>query len=97
MSLQKFGLIVVGAELDGRMVMDSARFYMVVVGVRSIEIAVEAARRLVEDDRVQLIELCGAFGPIGSARVIEAIGRRVPVGSVYYGAEALAGLAKIFS
>jgi Family of unknown function (DUF6506) len=42
---------------------------------------------------VQLIELCGIFGLVWTAKGIEATGGRVPVGSVSYGAESLAGLA----
>jgi predicted polyphosphate/ATP-dependent NAD kinase len=54
-----------------------------------------AARQLV-DDGAELIELCGAFGSAGTAAVVEAVGDRVPVGGVYYGGEATAGLAALF-
>jgi len=37
---------------------------------------------------VQLIELCGGFGPLWIAKVTDAIRGAVPVGSVAYGPEA---------
>jgi len=43
------------------------------------------------DQGIQLIELCGGLGPVPAADVIEAIGGRVPVGVVQFGAESLAG------
>ncbi|WP_370323580.1 DUF6506 family protein [Amycolatopsis sp. WAC 04182] len=46
--------------------------------------------------RAQLIELCGAFGPVWTARVIDAVGSEVPVGSVMYGAEATKQLHDLF-
>ena len=49
------------------------------------------------DGGAQSIELCGAFGPVWAARVIEAIGGRVPVGSVTYGMESVPSLAALFA
>ena len=40
---------------------------------------------------VQAVELCGAFGPAWEKQVIEATGRRVPVGSVSYALDILQG------
>ena len=57
-----------------------------IVGVKDFDDAVDTAKRLVADG-VQLIELCGGFGPVGTARVIEAVGDKIPVGSVGYGVE----------
>ncbi|MEU4543137.1 DUF6506 family protein [Nonomuraea dietziae] len=48
-------------------------------------------------DGAQLVELCGAFGPVWTARVIEAVGGAVPVGAVGYGPEAVDQLHAIFS
>jgi len=45
------------------------------------------AKQLVKDG-VQMIELCGGFGPIWIAKVSEAVDNAVPVGSVAYGPEA---------
>ncbi|GAA2639656.1 DUF6506 family protein [Actinomadura fulvescens] len=68
----------------------------VLIGLDRPEQAPAAANRLVSEG-VQLIELCGAFGPLWTARVIEEIGAAVPVGSVGYGPEATNGLHAIFS
>jgi len=95
MPLTKFGFIVTGPQLSSRMVMTSPRFEMVAIGVASPADGPAAARQLV-DEGVELIELCGGFGPAWTAKVLEAIGHRVPVGSVGYGPEAVAGLHALF-
>lgn len=95
MSLTRFGFIVVGAQLDAWQELTSPSFTMITAGVAKVDLAPASAVRLVAEG-VQLIELCGAFGPVWTARVIEAIEARVPVGAVGYGPEALRGLAAIF-
>ena len=54
-----------------------------VVGVKDFDDAADVAKGLVTEG-AQLIELCAGFGPIGTARVIEAVGGKIPVGSVSY-------------
>jgi len=56
------------------------------------EAAVKVAIELV-DAGAQLIELCGALGPIWAAAVIVATEGRVPVGFVAFGAESIPKLA----
>ncbi|MGP4115103.1 DUF6506 family protein [Streptomyces sp. 4N509B] len=41
-----------------------------------------------------LVELCGGFGPVGTARVIAEVGDRVPVGAIGYGSESLAAISR---
>jgi hypothetical protein len=65
------------------------------VGVPSVAAAPEVARRLVADG-AQLLELCGAFSGAGLAAVLAAVAGRVPVGAVFYGVEASAGLQRLF-
>ncbi|MGL4287144.1 MAG: DUF6506 family protein [Phreatobacter sp.] len=99
MALRKFGFIVTGGALDPkhhRMVMASGRFEMIAVGVSQPSDGPAIARELV-DDGVQLLELCGGFGPVWTARVIEAIGGSIPVGSVGYGPEAIAPMQALFN
>ena len=48
------------------------------------------------DDGVELIELCGGFGPVWTARVLEAVDGAVPVGAVGYGPESIDGMARLF-
>jgi predicted polyphosphate/ATP-dependent NAD kinase len=98
MGLHKFGFIVTGAGLDAarnRMVMSSAAFEMIAVGVSEAEQGIEVARQLVSEG-VQLIELCGGFGPIWTGRIIEAVDGKVPVGSVGYGPESLDAMYALF-
>jgi hypothetical protein len=99
MALQKFGFIVTGPQLDPtqhRQVMQSPAFKMISVGVSSPSEGVAVAQQLVEDG-VQLIELCGGFGPKWTAQVQEAIAHRVPVGSVSYGPESIDAMHALFS
>jgi predicted polyphosphate/ATP-dependent NAD kinase len=73
----------------------SAACVLLTTGVPAEGDAPAVARQLA-DEGVELIELCGAFGPAGTAAVTEAVGDRVPVGGVYDGGEATAGLAALF-
>ncbi len=98
MALRKFGFIVTGKGLDpkaNRMQMRSADFEMIAVGVSKAEDGVAVARGLVEEG-VQLIELCGGFGPVWTGKIIEAIAGRVPIGSVGYGPESVDALHTLF-
>jgi hypothetical protein len=56
---------------------------LVIVGVRDYDQAAQVARELV-DQGVTAIELCGAFGQIGVARVAEAVGDRAFVGVIRF-------------
>ncbi len=53
----------------------------IVIGVSSIEDAEKQARMLLEEG-VLAIELCGAFGEEGAKRIIEATDHRIAVGYV---------------
>ena len=68
---------------------------LVCVGVPNIAAAPAAARKLVADG-VELIEVCGAFGGAGLGSIISAVEGRVPVGAVFYGVDASAGLQRLF-
>lgn len=98
MALSKFGFIVTGAQLDPshhRSVMQSPAFEMIALGVSSPAQGAAAAQQLVREG-VQLIELCGGFGPRWTAQVQEAIAHRVPVGSVGYGPESIDAMHALF-
>ncbi len=69
---------------------------LVCIGVPNVAEAPAAARKLVADG-VELIELCGGFGGAGLASVIAAVEGRVPVGAVFYGVDASAGLQRLFA
>ena len=99
MALSKFGFIVTGAGLDParhRVTMSSGVFEMIAIGVAEPGQACAVARALVAEG-VQLIELCGGFGPRWTAKVIEAIDHAIPVGSVGYGPESIDALHALFS
>jgi hypothetical protein len=99
MALTNFGFIVQGDGFDSEtdvQVMDTSSFRMTTIGVAHVEQGGDAARRLVADG-AQLIELCGGFGPIWTAKMIEAIDDAVPVGAVAYGPEAIDRIHAIFA
>jgi hypothetical protein len=98
MALSKFGFIVTGAQLDPdthRMTMESPAFTMLAVGVSRPEQGIEVARAMVAEG-VQLIELCGGFGPLWTAKILAAIDEAIPVGSVAYGPEAIDKMHALF-
>ena len=76
--------------------LQSAEITTTVVGVSTPEQALAVAKEMVASG-VQLIELCGGFGPIWTARVIEAIGGAVPVGAVAYGPESIDQMHALFA
>jgi hypothetical protein len=62
------------------------------VAIPDIDAIAGVARDLV-DEGAEQIELCGGLGPVPAARVIEAVGGRVPVGAVLFGVESVTGTA----
>ena len=60
------------------------------------EQVVDIAKQLVSEG-VQLIELCGGFGPYWITKVSEAINNAVPIGGVFYGPEARKPMLEILS
>ena len=59
---------------------DTGSCRTVLVGMEHPDHSVEVARKLVEQHDVQLIELCGGFGPVWTSRVLDASGHTIPVG-----------------
>lgn len=79
-----------------RAVIEGGGLRTTIVAVPEKSAAAAVAVELVEEG-AQSLELCGAFGPVWAARVIEAIDARVPVGSVAYGMESVPALAALFA
>ncbi|OUS28388.1 hypothetical protein A9Q99_12770 [Gammaproteobacteria bacterium 45_16_T64] len=93
MALSYFGFIVTGDRFE--QMQGTEHFKMKVVGVRKPEEGIKAAQQMV-DEGVQLIELCGGFGPVWTAKIIDAIDKQVPVGSVGYGPESIEQMYHLF-
>lgn len=66
-----------------RMVMDLGNGEMIVVGVKDYAMACEQAK-LLADEGVIMIELCGGFGTLGHAEVVKAVEGRCQVGVVRF-------------
>lgn len=94
MALTKFGFIVTGDNFVQHQ--GTNLFAMKVVGVKSPEQGIEAAKEMVQEG-IQLIELCGGFSPVWAGKIIEAIDYAVPVGVVAYGPESIDGMHDLFS
>jgi uncharacterized protein DUF6506 len=75
---------------------DTGQCRTTLVGVARPDESVEVARRLVAEG-VQLIELCGGFGPVWAAKIREATGGAVPLGVVGYGPESVSQVHAIFA
>ena len=61
----------------------SALFDLTVVGVKDYQQAAQTAQDLVKQGAMA-IELCGGFGHVGLAKIVQAIGNKVPVGAVRF-------------
>lgn len=59
------------------------KVHLLAVGVKDYVQAEETARALVAEG-IAAIELCGGFGNCGTARIIEAVDGKVPVGVVRF-------------
>lgn len=94
MALERFGFIVVGDSFEQEQ--GTENFKMKVVGIKSPKEAPDVAQKMVEEG-IQIIELCGAFGPVWTSRVIEATSNKVPIGTVTYGPESMPGLFKVLA
>lgn len=69
---------------------------MTIVGVKDFNQAAEVAKTLVREG-VQFIDLCSGYGPVGAAKVIEAVGDKIPVSAASFGIESVAKAAAVFS
>ena len=54
-----------------------------IIGVSTIEQACDVARKLYEDG-ILCVEVCGAFGPEGAKRIIEATQGKLAVGYIVH-------------
>lgn len=98
MALHAFAFLFTGRGLDpavDRTEMGRDGFRAVMVGMDDPSQAPEVARQLVSEG-IELIELCGGFGPVWTAKVIAAVDGAVPIGSVGYGPESIDGMAALF-
>ena len=59
-------------------------------------LVIDVAKQLITEG-VQMLELCGGFGPIWIAKISDAINHSIPVGSVAYGPEARKPLLDLLS
>ena len=69
-------------------VVNSAHTQITMIGldVKDRDQSIDIAKDLVKNG-CQMIELCGAFGPLYVAKIKEATGYSIPVGAVMYGPE----------
>lgn len=98
MALHKFGFIVTAPGLNPqnhRMEMKTDNFTMIAIGISHPSEGAEVALKLKEEG-IQLLELCGGFGPTWTAKIIETLNNSIPVGAVAYGPEAINGMHAIF-
>ena len=73
---------------------DTVTYTTIGVNASHKEQVIQVAKEAVANG-AQIIELCGGFGPIWMAKVIEAIKGQLPVGGVFYGPEARQSLVDL--
>jgi hypothetical protein len=66
---------------------ENCRFKTIGIDITKKEEVIEISKQLVAEG-VQLIELCGGFGPQWITKVSEALEGAIPIGGVFYGPEA---------
>ncbi len=97
--MQTWGFIYTSGDGDGPPVVGrtgSEACVLLTVGVPS---AAAVDDQVIDDllaQGAELIELCGAFGPTESARILDQVAGRVPVGFVTYPASQAGGLHTLF-
>jgi len=69
-----------------RVTIETPNLSLKIVGAKDFDDAANVAKSLAEDG-TQLIEVGRGHGPVGAARVIEAVGGKALVGPVFYGWE----------
>jgi hypothetical protein len=95
----KIAHLFAGADLDSkkhRAVFETPTISITIVGNKDIDEAANTAKKLAKEEGIQLIELCGGFGPVGTAKILEAVGDEIPVASVSYSLGIAAKAAELF-
>ncbi|MDP1573543.1 MAG: DUF6506 family protein [Coxiellaceae bacterium] len=92
MKFNQFAYIFLGHDFDpardrATITTEKTTFTTVGISFHEKERVIEVAKEMIANG-AQMIELCGGFGPIWIAKVLEATNFQVPVGGVAYGPEA---------
>lgn len=99
MAFSNYGVIYLGVGTEDptmqRAVIEHGGLRTTIVAVPRATAVVKTAVDLL-DAGADSIELCGAFGPVWTARVIEAVGGSIPVGGVTFGMDAVHAVAEMF-
>jgi len=99
MKFKHFAVIVSSEGMDPKIhrhtiKTDKVTYTTVAVNAKHKEQVIEVAKELIKEG-AQIIELCGGFGPLWIAKVIESTKNQVPIGGVFYGPEARQGLVDL--
>lgn len=101
MALRYWAYIFISPGFDATQhvsVMESKECRLKIVGIdiNQKEQVIDVVKQLVAEG-VQLIELCGGFGPTWITKASEAIQGAIPIGGVFYGPEARKPMLEILS
>ncbi|MGI6011325.1 MAG: DUF6506 family protein [Ruminococcus sp.] len=81
----RFAFLIMSSDHDSskdRRLIETPECKSVIVGVKDMEDACIQAKRLIDSDEIDKIELCGAFQEKGAENISKYIENRVPVGYV---------------
>ncbi len=81
----RFAFLIMSADHDSsrdRRLIETPQCKSVIIGVKDLEDACIQAKKLVDDNEVDKIELCGAFQDKGAKVITDYIENRVPVSYV---------------
>jgi len=83
----KAAFVFIAPEADPdrhRQWIETPAVHLLTVGVKDYAEAAATCKKLVRDEGVKAIELCGGFGNRGTALIAEAVGSGVAVGAVRF-------------
>lgn len=101
MKFNNFAYLFLGPNLDPaqhRTEIKTNQLTFTAIGIdfNHKSLSIDIAKELIKNG-AKMIELCGGFGPLWIAKISEAVGGSIPIGSVAYGPEARKPLLDLLS
>lgn len=87
MKLKRFVYIFAYAKTEHVVTIEDKGYWFKVYSINpnKMDDVLEIARNLYHEDKCELIELCGSFGPEWIYKVSKELDHKIPVGGAFYG------------